>query len=97
MHSTLYSCQISIKLEFSRLIFEKKSTQISNFTEIRPVGSLFAVLQRRLKRQIARITINGKTIINTYYGRLILGSGQDSSGTFFGNISRGVVNILNLK
>jgi hypothetical protein len=37
---TRYSCQILIKLEFSRQIFEK--TQISNFMKIRLMGaSLF--------------------------------------------------------
>jgi len=33
MGSTLYSCQILMKLEFS------KNSQISNFMEIRPVGA----------------------------------------------------------
>ena len=37
MYSTRYSCQMSMKLEFSRHIFGK--TQISNFIKIRPVGA----------------------------------------------------------
>jgi hypothetical protein len=37
--STVYPCQILIKLEFSRQIFEKKKTQISNFMKIRRVGA----------------------------------------------------------
>jgi hypothetical protein len=43
MQSTQYCCQILIKLEFSRQIFEKKNnTQISNFMKIRPmVAELF--------------------------------------------------------
>jgi hypothetical protein len=38
MYSTLYSCPILRKLEFSRQIFEK-NTQISNFMKIRPAGA----------------------------------------------------------
>jgi hypothetical protein len=38
MFSTRYSCQILMKLEFSRQIFEK-NTQISNFMKIRSVGA----------------------------------------------------------
>jgi len=35
--STRYSCQILMKFDFSRQIFE--NTQISNFMTIRPVGA----------------------------------------------------------
>jgi hypothetical protein len=37
MYSARYSCQILIKLEFSRQIYEK--TRISNFMKIRPAGA----------------------------------------------------------
>jgi len=37
MYNTCYSCQISIKLEYSRKIFGE--TQIQNFRKIRPVGA----------------------------------------------------------
>jgi hypothetical protein len=41
MYSTRYSCQILMKLEFSRKIFEK---QTSNFVKIRPAeAELFHV------------------------------------------------------
>jgi hypothetical protein len=39
MQSTRYSCHILMKPEFSRQIFEKKSTQILNLIKIRPVGA----------------------------------------------------------
>ena len=36
MYITCCSCQILTKLEFSRQIFEKKNTEITNFKKIRP-------------------------------------------------------------
>jgi hypothetical protein len=39
MQSTRYSCQILIKFEFSRWIFEKKNIQLLNFMKIHPVGA----------------------------------------------------------
>jgi hypothetical protein len=39
MQSPRDSCQILIKLEFSRQIFEKKKYSKSNFTKIGPVGA----------------------------------------------------------
>jgi hypothetical protein len=39
MCSTPYGCQILVKLEFSRHIFEKKNTKISNFMNVYPVGA----------------------------------------------------------
>jgi len=39
MSSTRYSCQILIKLEFSRQVFEKYSNR--NFMKIHPVGADF--------------------------------------------------------
>ena len=39
MYSTSNSRQILTELEFSRQIFEKKNTQVSNFVKIRPGGA----------------------------------------------------------
>jgi hypothetical protein len=43
MSSTRYSWQILMKPEFSRQIFEKKTSPISNFMKIRPVGTEYSV------------------------------------------------------
>jgi hypothetical protein len=39
MLSTRYFCNVLMKLEFSRQIFERKNAQISNFMKIRLVGA----------------------------------------------------------
>ena len=39
MYSARYSCKILMKLEFSRQIFEKKKSEISNCIRICPVGA----------------------------------------------------------
>jgi len=41
MKSNRYSCQILMKLDFSRKIFEK--TQISNYMKTPPVGVEFSI------------------------------------------------------
>ena len=46
--STRYSCQILIKLEFSRHTFEK---QIPNFMKIRPMGAQLFHADRKTNRQ----------------------------------------------
>ena len=47
MKSIRYSCDILMKIEFRRWIFEKKYTEISNFMKIRPVGAEMFHADRR--------------------------------------------------
>jgi hypothetical protein len=49
MSSTRYTCQILMKLEFSRQI--SKNTQISNSMKIRPVGTELFHAGRQTDRQ----------------------------------------------
>jgi len=58
MYSSHYSCQILIKLEFSRQIFEKYP--ILNFMQICPVGT--AVFHVKGRTDIMKLTV---TLHNT--------------------------------
>jgi hypothetical protein len=49
MYSTRYSCQILMKLEFSRQVFE--NTQLSNFMKFRPMGALLLHMDRQTEKE----------------------------------------------
>ena len=67
VQSTLYIRQILIKLEFYRQIFEKKNTQIQNFTKIRPVRAEVFKADRqtdgRTGRRTGRRTVMSNLIV----------------------------------
>ena len=50
------SCQILIKFEFSRQIFEKKNPEISNFMKIHPLGAEWFQAERRTDRHTGVLT-----------------------------------------
>ena len=61
--STRYSSQMLMKLEYSRQIFEKKNTPISNFVKIRSVGA--ELIQSHRQTDMTKLV----TAFRTFLGR----------------------------